>query len=171
MGLLISVFLGGLWCWRQGPGVRPGGRPPFICLAQSKEAQPRRLCRVLCRGTRCALLALRSDSHGKSGGGWQSYLAALLRQACGKSQRCDEACKRKEAQRHPCARKRRAPQGCPSDFRRLSERSACGAQRVLPDSRRQTRFFGHFLVADKKVTRPPGRIPGFCHSTWHVLRK
>ena len=115
---------------------------------------------MLGRGTRYALLALRSDSHGNSGGGWQSCLAALLRQACGKSQRCDEACKRKEAQRHPCARKRRAPQGGPSDFRRLYERSACGAQRVPPDSRRQTRFFGDFLVADKKVTRPPGRTPG-----------
>ncbi|WP_260674005.1 hypothetical protein [Comamonas aquatica] len=61
-----------------------------------------------------------------------------------------------------CARKRRALGGSPSDFRRLYERSAASAQRVPPDSRRQTRFFGDFLVADKKVTRPPGRTPGLC---------
>ena len=34
----------------------------------------------------------------------QTCLAALLRQACGKSQRCGEACGHDEAQRHPCKR-------------------------------------------------------------------
>jgi hypothetical protein len=40
----------------------------------------------------------------------------------------------------------------------LFERSAASAQRVPPEAS-QTRFFGDFLVANKKVTRPPGRNP------------
>jgi len=52
-----------------------------------------------------------------------------------------------------------------SNFRWLFERSAASAQRVPPDSRRQTRFFGDFVVANNKVTLPPGRTPGLCQQS------
>ena len=130
-----------------------------------------------CRKTPCAPAALRSNSCGKS-----DHEAAV---PCGPAARAGLQ-RRRHGQKggstqqpntgahaspaaysaagnnHPAhARaKTRMPRDENSDFRQLFDRSAAGAQGVLPDSRRQTRFLGNFLVADKKVTRPPGRTPG-----------
>lgn len=88
--------------------------------------------------------------------------AAPLRQAGEANQRRDAACASEKAQRHRCARQRRARRGRPSDFRRRSERSATGAPRVLPDSRLSgSPCWGTCLGRSQtQATRPPGRNPG-----------
>jgi len=57
-----------------------------------------------------------------------------------------------------------APQsrGSPSLFLWLPERSDAGAQSSSAGSRRQTRFFGDFLAANKKDTRPSVRQTDLC---------
>jgi len=50
----------------------------------------------------------------------------------------------------------------------MSDRSAASAKGVQPESRRQTRFFGHFVVAHNKVTRLSGRTPDLNPPSQHA---